>query len=271
MTAPATLGFVLRLAGPFQAYGGPSAFNDRDTRAHPSRSALIGLFAAAEGRPRETALHPFTTGPLNGLSYHQLSFAIRVDAPGHRYTDFHTTGASRPRHQQLHTAGGGRRTEGKEAHISRRTYLTDAAFTVAVTGPAALIGHITHTLEHPHWAPYLGRRNCIPDEPLLLTGPSTNPVHHLLHHTPLTPPHPPPPDTTTLPVTFWWDTPPTTRPAETQQEAIDDPTDFTPHHRTWNLRPQWRTTEPLPTTLYAGPHPLTALIAYTQQETPCTT
>ncbi|MFI1308612.1 type I-E CRISPR-associated protein Cas5/CasD [Streptomyces albidoflavus] len=272
MTDPASrTGFIMRLAGPFQSWGGRATFTDRTTRPHPSRSALIGLFAAAAGRPHETALDPFTTPPLTGLSYHQLRLTIRVDNPGCYYTDFHTTGAARPRPQQLRTAAGEHRSEGRSTHVSRRTYLTDAAFTVAVTGPPPLITHLTHTLEHPHWAPYLGRRNCVPDEPLLLTGPLTNPEHHLLHHAPLTWPQPPPPGTATLPVIFWWDTPPPTRPAEAHQEPHDHPIDFTPHQRTWSVRPQWRTTEPLPTTLYAGPDPLPALHTYLHQDTSCPT
>lgn len=42
-------GFLLRLAGPMQSWGEHSMFGERDTLPYPSRSGLIGMFAAAQG------------------------------------------------------------------------------------------------------------------------------------------------------------------------------------------------------------------------------
>ncbi|MFE5036903.1 type I-E CRISPR-associated protein Cas5/CasD [Streptomyces sp. NPDC056683] len=276
MTAPATdphsvtrtapAGLLLRLAGVLSAYGTDTAFTRRGTQPHPTRSALIGMFAAAAGRPRDQALGPLD---LPGRpSYTDLAFTIRVDAPGTPHTDFHTTGSARPRHEQLRTSKGGRRPEGKTTHVTRRHYLADACFTVAVHGPDALITYLAHTLEHPHFAPYLGRRACVPDEPLVLTPPLTDPLTHLLHHAPLTLPTPPDPDDDHIPVTVWWDTPPA-RPA-THRELADEPVDFTPHRRRHTVRSRWTTIEHLPATLYAGTDPLPALAAYRHRlEEPC--
>jgi CRISPR system Cascade subunit CasD len=50
----------------------------------------------------------------------------------------------------------------------RRHYLADAVFTVGVTGPADLIAATADRLARPRWQPYLGRRSCPPDPPLLL-------------------------------------------------------------------------------------------------------
>lgn len=259
-------GLLLRLAGVLSAYGTDTAFNRRDTQPHPTRSALIGLFAAAAGRPRHQALDPLD---LPGRPrYTDLSFTIRVDQPGTPYTDFHTTGGGRRRYEQLRTSKGGRRPEGKTTHISDRHYLTHACFTVAVHGSAALIAHLAHTLEHPQFAPYLGRRACVPDEPLVLTGPLADPLHHLRSHAPLTLPGPPNPRDTRIPVTFWWDTPPIDPTGH--RELADDPVDFTPHQRRYAVRPLWSTTEYLPAALYAGANPLPALAAYRHRmEQPC--
>ncbi|CAM5317151.1 hypothetical protein SCHAM137S_01921 [Streptomyces chartreusis] len=41
---------LLRLAGPLAAFGTSAAFHDRDTAPHPTRSALIGMFANCAGR-----------------------------------------------------------------------------------------------------------------------------------------------------------------------------------------------------------------------------
>ncbi|MFD9636827.1 type I-E CRISPR-associated protein Cas5/CasD [Streptomyces violascens] len=261
-------GLVLRLAGPLSAYGTDAAFTHRDTAPHPTRAALIGLCAAAAGAPRERALEPLD---LPGRpSYRELSFTIRVDNPGTLHTDFHTTGARRPRHLRLPTSNGSHRPAARSTHITHRTYLADAAFTVAARGPAPLITHLAHILEHPHWAPYLGRRCCIPDEPLVLTGPLSDPLAHLMHHTPLTLRAAPDPDQDRIPVTFWWDTPPpTARSADAEDDVADDPLDYTPHHRSRQIRRRWRTTEHLPAYLYAGSDPLPALTAYCRPESPC--
>lgn len=87
-------GLLLRLAAPLMSFGEHAAFGYRDTLAFPSRSALLGLFAAADGRPREEAL---ARDPATGqLSYGALRFTVRIDRPGHRHTDFRTAGGGRP-------------------------------------------------------------------------------------------------------------------------------------------------------------------------------
>ncbi|MBX7554393.1 type I-E CRISPR-associated protein Cas5/CasD [Streptomyces sp. tea 10] len=263
-TTPAPAGLLLRLAGPLSSYGTDTAFTRRATQPHPTRSALIGMLAATAGLPRHQALAPLDLPGRPRLT--DLAFTIRVDAPGTPHTDFHTTGGGRPRHQQLRTSKGDRRQEGKTTHVTHRHYLADACFTVAVHGPAALITHLTHTLEHPVFAPYLGRRACVPDEPLVLTPPLTDPLTHLLHHAPLTLTAPPSRQQTHIPVTFWWDTPP--RNPTAQHELADDPADFTPHHRHHTVRSVWRSTEHLPAALYAGADPLPALAVYRHNPEP---
>ncbi|WP_279617166.1 type I-E CRISPR-associated protein Cas5/CasD, partial [Streptomyces regalis] len=66
-----------------------------------------------------------------------------------------------------------------------RHYLADAVFTIAVTGPTPLLERIAHHLEHPRWAPYLGRRNCIPTEPLVLATSVADPMAELTGRVPL--------------------------------------------------------------------------------------
>ncbi|MFF3275890.1 type I-E CRISPR-associated protein Cas5/CasD [Streptomyces chrestomyceticus] len=263
-------GLLLRLAGPLSAYGTHAAFTHRDTAPHPTRSALIGLFAAAAGRPQHRALAPHHDLPGHP-TYHDLAFTLRADAPGTLHTDYHKTGGGHPRHRQLRTSQGTLRPPHKSALPTHRLYLLDAAFTVAVTGPAPLLDHIATTLEQPHWGPYLGRRCCLPDEPLVLGPPRPDPVTALLHHVPLTLPAPPLPGRETVAVTFYWDQPPPgPAPADAAYELPDVPEDFVRSRRRYRTRPAWRTTEHLPAALYAGADPLPALTAYLHQEPPCT-
>ncbi|MFE1797668.1 type I-E CRISPR-associated protein Cas5/CasD [Streptomyces sp. NPDC059517] len=260
-------GILLRLAAPLMSFGEHAAFRYRDTLPFPSRSALIGMFAAADGRSREEALAP---DPATGaIPYTDLAFTVRIDRPGHRHTDYHTAGGGRPHKEGLHTSSGGHRSQKASTLISRRVYLADAVFTVAVHGPDPLLEKITERLERPAFALYLGRRACIPDEPLLLRAPHPDPITELRHRVPLSLAAPPRPEQTTVPVDFVWDTPPAHVPAaDVHRELADNPVDFSPTRRFHRTRRTWRTTEPLPATLYASRAPIQALTAYIQQDTP---
>ncbi|WP_433917413.1 type I-E CRISPR-associated protein Cas5/CasD [Streptomyces canus] len=257
-------GMLLRLAGPLAAFGTSAAFHHRDTIAHPTRSALIGMFAACAGRPRSQALSAFTDLPGHPR-YHDLGFALRIDRPGSLYTDFHTVGGGYPRDQQLRTSSGTRRREDASTLVSYRHYLADPVFTVAVTGPTTLLERIAHHLEHPRYAPYLGRRNCVPTEPLVLATGVSDPVGELTGRVPLSLARPPRPDADTVPVDFIWEHPPPS-PDAVEYELLDVPEDFTQGRRRYQLRSVWRTRQPLPAALYAGPRPWKSLSAYMHPE-----
>ncbi len=134
---------LLRLAGPLQSWGEASRFTQRHTRSEPTKSGVIGMLAAAQGRRR--------TEPLEDLL--ELSFAVRVDQPGTMLRDFHTA---------INWQTGDRMP------LSHRYYLTDAAFVAGVHGGAQLIGGLAQAVRSPVWAPYLGRRSCPPARPVLL-------------------------------------------------------------------------------------------------------
>jgi len=153
-------GLVLRLAGPLQSWGEHSAFAaERDTAGFPTRSGLIGLFAAARGLERGAELTWFDL----------LRITVRVDTPGLLLTDFHTVGGGLPSARTVPTADGKHRSgENTGTIVTRRRYLADAVFTVAVTGPEDRTAAIGEALLRPVWQPYLGRRSCPPDQPLLL-------------------------------------------------------------------------------------------------------
>jgi CRISPR system Cascade subunit CasD len=134
----------------------------RDTTTHPSRSALIGMIAAARGISRNDK------EALQELS--PLRFAIRIDRPGVIQRDFHTVGGGHNTNAEtIMTAEGKRRELSKATLISERYYLADAAFTIAVTAPdQQLLRACAAALTRPAWPTYLGRRACPPDLPVLL-------------------------------------------------------------------------------------------------------
>ncbi|MFF4509085.1 type I-E CRISPR-associated protein Cas5/CasD [Streptomyces sp. NPDC001401] len=252
-------GLLLRLAGPLQSWGERSAFTpDRDTAPFPTRSALTGMFAAAEG------IHRHDTAALE--HYRALEFTVRVDRPGTRLVDYHTVGGGQPKEKTAATSGGSNKGA---AVITRRHYLADAVFGIAVTGPHDTLTRIADALHQPHWSPYLGRRSCVPDEPLLLRTQAADPVDDLMHHVPLSPDTTrPAPREDSIPVTFLWEHPPAHQTAGADTLTLYDmPRNFSPHGRGHDRRHIYRTVEHLPAHLAASPHTLNQqLIDYAMKE-----
>lgn len=157
---------VLRLSAPLQSWGGHSRHTTRGTLTHPTKSGVVGLCAAALGRPRGTDLSDLSA----------LRLGVRVDRPGTLLVDFHTVSAAShgpldPKAQRLPTSGGGRLKPG-EGKVSRRAYLQDAVFVAALEAtddaPRALLHAVEAALRRPRYPLFLGRRSCPPDRPVLL-------------------------------------------------------------------------------------------------------
>lgn len=146
----------LRLQGPLQSWGDTSKFLIRRTMDAPTKSGVLGLICSAMGLPRERA-----RDRLHELN--RLKFAVRIDRPGRLWWDWHTVGAG----TGLTTAAGGVKTGTRATLITRREYLADASFLVALQGDSELIAKVREALLNPVWPPFLGRRSCPPSLPLL--------------------------------------------------------------------------------------------------------
>ncbi|WP_432141012.1 type I-E CRISPR-associated protein Cas5/CasD [Streptomyces sp. bgisy084] len=171
MSAPDTaLGLLLHLSGPLQSWGTRSHYNERDTLTHPTRSGIIGLLAACLGRARHHSTEDIA----------RLSLTTRTDRPGVLLRDLHTVGGGLPAKGTVTTAEGKKRPPAQSTLLSHRSYLADAAFTACLTGDPDTLRTCEQALLAPHWPPYLGRRSCPPEGPLLL-GLLPNPLHHLVH------------------------------------------------------------------------------------------
>lgn len=155
---------MLRLAGPLQSWGDRSAFNRRETRPEPTKSGVSGLLAAAQGLPREA------DEELRELA--GLRLGVRVDQAGNLLRDYHTVSdyRGRPLPQAGVNAKGVQKPTGpaKHTHITQRFYLQDAVFVAAVAGPAALLETLDHALRRPAFPLALGRRSCVPTQPISL-------------------------------------------------------------------------------------------------------
>lgn len=153
---------VLRLAGPLQSWGERSQFNRRDTANEPTKSGIIGLLAAAQGRRRRDSIED-----LLGLG-----LGVRVDQSGSLLRDYHTVSdyRGRPLLSASVTARGAQRPTApvKATHVTTRYYLQDAVFVAAVEGPPDTIAALRDAVRRPAFPLALGRRACAPTQPLLL-------------------------------------------------------------------------------------------------------
>lgn len=133
----------LRLAGPLQSWGAASRFTRRATETAPTKSGILGLLAAAQGRRR--------SDPIEELL--NLELAVRIDQQGVLLRDFHTA------HHQ---------TTGKSMPLTERYYWSDAVFVAFIGGPRPLLEGLAEALENPAFPIYLGRRSCVPDGRVVL-------------------------------------------------------------------------------------------------------
>ncbi|KUN58406.1 type I-E CRISPR-associated protein Cas5/CasD [Streptomyces griseorubiginosus] len=221
---------ALRLAGPLQSWGASSRFTRRTTESAPTKSAVIGLLAAAQGIDRDDQAR---LAPLAALR-----FGVRIDQPGTRIRDFHTA---------HHGATG------KSMPLSERFYLADAAFVAALEGDHTLLTALDAALRAPVYPPFLGRRSCPPAQPLEL-GLHEGTLEDVLEHVPWQ-------------ASAWYRRQQRSRPPQTLtvlREAAahehgaantlpDQPLSFAAAHRRHTLRTVVTTTVPLPG---AAPAPL---------------
>lgn len=152
---------LFRLYGPLAAWGVIAVGQERGSDVQPSKSAIIGLLAAALGvrRHEEERLAALTAG---------YGFAVRVEAAGVLLRDYHT--AQVPSASDLKKRP--HRTRRDELLIPRhdlntvlssREYRCDALYTVALwalSNAPYSPTELAAALAKPQLTLYLGRKSC---------------------------------------------------------------------------------------------------------------
>jgi len=158
---------VFQLYGPMASWGDVAVGESRVTSTIPSRSALLGLLAAALGLERADE------SDLNDLSA-SVRFGVLTLSSGHFLRDYHTVQVppasalkrrpSRTRRDELSVP-----KDELGTILSARDYRTDACYRVAVermAGGSIDLETIKNALLKPVFPLYLGRRACPPSLPL---------------------------------------------------------------------------------------------------------
>src|SRR5919106_1412802 len=163
---------VFRLYGPMCSWGDIAVGEVRPSTVHPSKSAILGLIAAAIGIKRpdtvgdeneRTALEEAHSALVQGYG-----FAVRVDAPGVPLVDYHTaqvpsSGTGRNRRQFATRRDELLAVPRAELNtiLSRRDYRVDALYTVTLwarPGAPHALDEFAARLHAPVYALYLGRK-----------------------------------------------------------------------------------------------------------------
>jgi CRISPR system Cascade subunit CasD len=178
--------FIFRLHGALASWGDIAVGDIRPSYRCPSKSAVIGLIAAALGIERHEQ--------IKQTELFKLSFSLRIDALGHPIEDYHTVqtpsdmAIKYDRSKDCWTrldeieAINWRiiQTQSNAGAIqSRRTYYCDALYTIALCETVTqaidweILGlkqfsDLINALQNPKLSLYLGRKSCplsLPLEP----------------------------------------------------------------------------------------------------------
>ena len=134
---------LLKFSGPLQSWGSSSHFETRHTYLCPSKSAVIGMIAAAFGYRRDS------DAKIHRLN--QLHFAVRIDQPGAMSKDYQTAHKYKNNTEPVVL---------DRTYVTQRYYLEDALFVVAVGHEDDdWIDEIAEALQHPYFPLYMGRRS----------------------------------------------------------------------------------------------------------------
>ncbi len=156
-----TAHLALIMDGPLQSWGLSSRFQRRATELYATKSGVVGLICAALGLLKGSLeerkmLLEMAKLKMTCISIPRKPVAATEPLPVVRVEDFHTV-------------LGTRRASGSmnpDPVITHRQYLNDALFGVILSGEQILLNRVVEALSDPVWGVWLGRKSCIPAQPV---------------------------------------------------------------------------------------------------------
>ncbi len=159
---------TMQLFAPLVSWGDVAVGEERPSLPHPTKSAILGIVAAALGYDRAAEQQ-------HGDLHRRFRIGFRIDHSGSLLADWQTVQTiRRPELQKLRKANPFftrydlLKSRNPYTITSRRFYFVDALAATVLedcqrSDPA--LAQIAERLERPHFAPYLGRRCCSPALP----------------------------------------------------------------------------------------------------------
>lgn len=182
---------AIRLDAPLMSFGAPIVDQQGKIQSFPAQSMLTGMLGNALG---------YDHSQFSALQQLQerLRYASRQDRRGQQITDYQTVDLSKPYMDDdrgwttfgsLEKRKGGTASSG--THVRFRDYWADAVHTVCFTLVPAdeepTLDDLADGLQQPARPLFLGRKPCLPAEPLYLGRWTGNTVLDVLEKVPLSP------------------------------------------------------------------------------------
>ncbi len=156
---------LFQVYAPFVSWGDIAVGGERQSSRYPSKSAIIGLVAAALGIKREEE------DRLNSLS-DSLGVAVQLHSDGSVLKDFHTVQVPKKENKIVyHTRKAELSADPQKIGtiLSRREYRCDSLSVIAIyfkKEKEFTINKIANALQKPYFHLYFGRKSCVPSLPL---------------------------------------------------------------------------------------------------------
>ncbi len=149
---------VFDLYGPMSAWGDIAVGEQRPSFGQPTKSAILGLLAAAMGIRRNDDMEH------NQLQM-ELGFAVRVNHGGVLLRDYHTTQVpSQKKGKIFYCRYDETNEDSLNTILSQRDYRTDASYTIALwlreDQSTWTLKDFKQALLKPVFTLYLGRKSC---------------------------------------------------------------------------------------------------------------
>jgi CRISPR system Cascade subunit CasD len=171
---------VFQLYGPLASWGDIAVGETRPSSLGPSRSAVLGLIAAALGLERPDTMQDEQRRVRLDEEHRQLAIgygiATRLELIGSRLVDYHTaqvspagTGRNRRRFSSRRDELGVVDRRELKTVLSQRDYRQDAFAAVAMwtrAGAPHSLESLCKAMQTPRFSLYLGRKSCPPALPL---------------------------------------------------------------------------------------------------------
>lgn len=149
----------LYLEAPLQSWGERAQWSERDTALEPTKSGIVGLLACALGWAEDARIRELSQSIRVGVRCDQVGSPMIL-------MDYHTVGGGYATPQLLTGEGKPKFSKGApHTEPTKRYYLSDASFLVAVHAPPERIRQLTAAVQSPIWPMFLGRKSCVPTRP----------------------------------------------------------------------------------------------------------
>ena len=158
---------LLTLFGPMASWGDTAVGETRPSYSYPTKSAILGLCAAALGIKRDEV------DQLSRLSA-SVHFAVCVEREGQFMMDYHTTqvpSQASLKKKSHYTRRQELAVEDLNTILSTRDYYCDALYTVVLwqteTSTNTTLPDLEKALKKPYFLLYLGRKSCPLSVPMM--------------------------------------------------------------------------------------------------------